>query len=288
MKLSHLLTLSFAASTVLMACGSSTPSDGAGGSGSGGSSGGTGGSAGNGGKDSGSAAACITVADDLIADFTKDNGINGVDGRQGGFYVYGDSKGAFDPAKVGDEAYPITQSNSPCSGAGSFHTKATGFAEWGAAMGTDLAPKPGDSKGYYDASKYKGVSFWAKASAPLSGVQVSFPDVYTDGGADPTTVDSSASKCAYVAGSTINCSPYLVKFGSGNYTTKIDTEWKRFDVLFADTKQDEYNIGAKAPGDVLATKYLTAMAIQVNAIYVNGSPTANDFELWIDDVNFIK
>jgi hypothetical protein len=292
MKLTRLLTLSFAASGLLMACGSSTPSDGAGGSsGSGGSAGGTGGSAGNTGKDASPTVSCISVADDLIADFTKDNGIAAVDGRQGGFYVYGDSKGTFDPPKKDTESYPTDPSsgNTACSGPGAFHMKATGFAEWGAAMGTDFMPKQGDAKGYYDASKYKGVSFWAKASAPLTGVQVSFPDIYTDGGADPTTVDSSASKCAYVAGSTINCSPYLVKFGSGAYaTSKIDTEWKRFDVLFADTKQDEYNIGAKAPDDVLAVKYLTAMAIQVNAIYVNGSPTPNDFELWVDDVNFIK
>lgn len=291
MKLTRLLTLSFAASSLLMACGSSTPSDGTGGSsGSGGSRDGTGGSAGNSGKDASPTVSCISVADDLIADFTKDNGIAAVDGRQGGFYVYGDSKGTFDPPKSDTESYPTDSSsgNTACSGPGSFHMKATGFAEWGAAMGTDFMPKQGDAKGYYDASKYKGVSFWAKASAPLTGVQVSFPDIYTDGGADPTTVDSSASKCGYVPGSTINCSPYLVKFGSGNYTTKIDTEWKRFDVLFADTKQDEYNIGAKAPGDVLAVKYLTAMAIQVNAIYVNGSPTPNDFELWVDDVNFIK
>jgi len=26
----------------------------------------------------------------------------------------------------------------------------------------------------------------------------------------------------------------------------------------------------------------------VGVIYVSGSPTANDFEIWIDDVRFIK
>jgi len=30
------------------------------------------------------------------------------------------------------------------------------------------------------------------------------------------------------------------------------------------------------------------MEIQVGVIYVSGSPTANDFEIWIDDVRFIK
>jgi hypothetical protein len=82
-----------------------------------------------------------------------------------------------------------------------------------------------------------------------------------------------------------------VKFGDSAFPAymdyKIDTTWKRFDVYFADTKQDQYNTGAKGPDDVLTVKHLTAMAIQVNAIYVNGSPTANDFELWVDDINFI-
>jgi hypothetical protein len=30
------------------------------------------------------------------------------------------------------------------------------------------------------------------------------------------------------------------------------------------------------------------MAIQANATYVNGAPTPNDFEIWVDDVNFIR
>jgi hypothetical protein len=154
---------------------------------------------------------------------------------------------------------------------------------------TDAAPP---KKGYYDASKFLGISFWAKSSAPLTGVQVSFPDIYTDGGADPSLVDPNASACGYVPGSTINCSPYLVKFGDSAFSAymdyQIDTTWKRFDVYFADTKQDQYNPGIQGPGDALSVKYLTAMAVQVNAIYVNGSPTANDFEIWVDDFNFIS
>jgi hypothetical protein len=400
---------------------------------------------------------CIKTADDgLIADFTTDNSLNPVDGRQGGFYVYGDDVGTFDPPKPACDPYPIDISvgNPTCSGPGSFHIKATGFAKWGAAIGVDFAPAVGGSsgsggttatggsgaggasgsggssanagtggngsggsgsggssasggngaggsgsggigfggttatggsgaggkggsggssanggnggsggttatggsstggqgdsggssasggnggaaasgsagsgsggngsggtiaqggmggggsgdsgtgcsqvpattiKGTYDASKYKGVSFWAKAGAKLTGVQVSFPDMYTDGGADPSTVDSSASKCGYVPGSTINCSPYLVKFGDSTFPSykdyQIDTTWKRFDVYFADTKQDQYNIGLQGPDNAISVRYLTAMAIQVNAIYVSGSPTSNDFELWIDDINFIE
>ncbi len=238
-------------------------------------------------------ARCINSSDDLIADFEMDNGLKPLDGRQGGFYVYSDESGSFEPPKVGNDPYPIdSQVGGPCSGKGSFHTKATGFAKWGAAVGTDFVPQVDGVKGWYDASAYKGISFWAKAAAPITGVQVSFPDIYTDGGADPTTIDANASKCAYVAGSTINCSPYLVKFGNSDFpayeASQITDEWKRFDVLFDDTKQDRYNPGLHREEDKIDVSHLTSMAIQVNAVYVNGSPTPNDFEIWVDDIYFIK
>ena len=399
---------------------------------------GTGGTAGTGGTSNAQPDAavftCIQTSDDgLIADFATDNGLNPVDGRQGGFYVYGDGTGTFDPAPVVCESYPIDTNvgNPTCSGPGSFHVKATGFAKWGAALGVDFAPGlgavsgsggtsasggsagaggtsgnggssgngsggsgPGGSgaggkgdaggtsasggnggsgsggksggggssvnggnsgvdggsggsgsggnglggtgsagngsggnssggttanagtggsggsggsaticaqltdaapllKGNYDASKYKGVSFWAKSTAPISKVQVSFPDIYTDGGADPTLVDPNATRCGFVSGSTINCSPYLVKFGDAAFPAymdyQIDTTWKRFDIYFDDTQQDQYNLpGLSVVTPKIDSAHLTAMAIQANAIYVNGSPTPNDFEIWVDDINFIQ
>lgn len=236
-------------------------------------------------------------SDDLIADFKTDNGLNPADGRQGGFYVYGDGLGTFDPPVDPNSAYPIdtTTGNPNGSGPGSFHTKATGFGTWGAAVGTDLAPRPegGTYKGTYDASKYKGVSFWAKSAAPIAGgVQVGFPDVYTDAAANPTPLDPNVYPCVYTAGALNNCSPYLVKFGDAKFPAyqsySIDTDWKRFDVMFADTQQDQYNQGFHTEADKLDVQHLTAIAIQVNAIYVSGAPTPNDFEIWVDDVNFIE
>jgi hypothetical protein len=159
-------------------------------------------------------------------------------------------------------------------------------------MSADFVPKNGEKKGTYDASNYKGVSFWAKAGAPLKGVQVSFPDIYTDGGADPSTLDPGLTSCVFESGSKFNCSPYLVKFGDSDFPAykdyQIDTTWKRFDIFFADTQQDFYSPGFHTAENKVDTKHLTAITIQVNALYVNGSATPNDFELWIDDVYFIK
>jgi hypothetical protein len=259
----------------------------------------------------------------LIADFTTDNGLNQVDGREGGFYVYDDGSlaGQFDPPKVKCQAYPIatTTGNPQCSGPGSFHVKASGWGVWGAALGTDFVPKittdPADCdlgvKGTYDASKYRGISFWATATAPLKGVQVILKDVYTDGQATfaglpvPDGTDPTFTSCVYSNDPKYNCSPYLVKFGAdpqyfpAYQDYQIDTTWKRFDVFFADTRQDQYNLGFHGAVDPntgaadlnasnLDVSHLTGMAIQVNATYVGSTPSPNDFEIWVDDVNFIK
>jgi len=236
---------------------------------------------------------CPKVADDLISDFKTDNSIAATpDGRQGGWYVYGDTKGTFSPPLNTAVAYPIdsTVGNTNCSGPGSLHTKATGFAEWGAALATDFKPRAStaDLKPTYDATKYRGVAFWAKGSAPISHVSVKFPDFYQDNEAQPKDVG-----CIFTAGSQYNCSPYLVQFGVPafpNYVNAtIDTTWRRFEVLFADAKQDPGNAGwTIPPGDKLVVSQLTGMAIQVNADYSSGSAKANDFEIWIDDVEFIK
>lgn len=248
--------------------------------------------------------------DDLISDFATDNSVHPVDGRQGGWYTYGDPKGTF--ASPG--GYDIDSSmGGPCSGPGALHVKATGFSDWGAAAGVDFKPRsPGVDGGVgpkmtYDASRYKGVAFWARSAEPLDGVQVSFPDLYTDGAAPPHPMMDSfdptnmceACTCIYSGGSWQNCSPYLVQFGrkgdggaaaqfSKFADTQITTTWRRYEILFADTRQDPGNVGYKSPGDKLAVDKLTAMALQVNPNYDVMPKMARDFEIWIDDVAFVR
>ena len=59
-----------------------------------------------------------------------------------------------------------------------------GFRDWGSAMGVDFVPSVTNdagiaAKGTYDATKYRGIAFWAKAAAPIPFVQVSVLDPYT-------------------------------------------------------------------------------------------------------------
>jgi hypothetical protein len=256
--------------------------------------------------DSGMTSGC-PVMDDLISDFNTDNGVYPVDGRTGGWYTYGDKsgRGTLDPAEGGAATPDLETGNPNCPGAtGSLHVISMGFADWGSAMGVDFAAKvntdAGVAKGTYDASKYKGISFWARAASPIPFVQVSVLDPYT---AIPSVL-SVDQQCIYDSSMPDkNCSPYLVKFGYGymgealtpvmaDYpkfiNTQIDSTWRRFEILFSDMKQDSTNPGRKSPNDTLATSQITGMAIQINTDHSTVPPTPTNWEMWLDDVHFIK
>jgi hypothetical protein len=266
-------------------------------------------------KSGGGSPASCSAPDDLISDFEQDNALAPVGGRQGGWYTYGDDNGMF--LTGGATGYDIAfgQGNPNCTKEGALHLQGMGFSMWGAATGVDWRPRPSDGDGgygdkmTYDASAYRGIAFWAKSSAPLDGVQVSFPDLYTDGAApahdmpDPTNPTGPPActdcRCIYNAQSAYNCSPYLVQFGrrgdaaadavfAGYSSYQIDTTWKKFQVLFVDTKQDPGNGGYYPPSNRLTVDKLTAMAIQINADYSSGTAAARDFEIWLDDIAFIK
>jgi hypothetical protein len=245
--------------------------------------------------------------DDLISDFTSDNGVNQVDGRRGGWYTYGDKsgRGTLVPAEGTQPSPDDTVGNPNCSGPGSLHVMSSGFNDWGSAMGVDFVASVnidggGTAKGTYDASKYHGIAFWAKAAAPIPFVQVGVLDPYTEA----PSILPAAQACIYDSTMpTVNCSPYIVKFGYGyvgeamtdvmeDYpkfiNTQIDTTWKRFEILFSDMKQDRNNPGLQSPGNMLATAQVTGMAIQVNTDHSTVPPTPTNYEIWLDDVSFVK
>ena len=247
------------------------------------------------------------VTDDLISDFANDNGVYPVDGRKGGWYTYGDRSGlgTLDPREGGGASPDLDTGNPNCSGPGALHVISMGFADWGSAIGVDfVAMVPTDAgtnaKGNYDASKYRGIAFWARSADPIPFVQVAVLDQYTQ---DKTTLPADMA-CRYVANMPdVNCSPYLVKFGYGymgealtpvmaDYpkfiNTQIDSTWRRFEILFSDMKQDSTNPGRQSPGNTLAVSQITGMAIQVNTDHSTVPPTPTNWEMWLDDVHFIK
>ena len=245
--------------------------------------------------------------DDLISDFKEDNGVFPVDGRTGGWYTYADKAGfgSIVPAEGGGASPDLDTGNPNCSGPGALHVISMGFIDWGSAMGVDFRPKVvtdagGIAKGTYDASKYKGIAFWARSTGPIPFVQVSVLDTYTV----PESVLPQTEQCMYAAGMPeLNCSPYLMKFGYGYMgealtpvmedfpkfiSTQIDTTWRRFEILFDDMKQDSTNPGRQSPGNHLLVTQTTGIRIQVNTDHSTSPPTPTNWELWLDDVSFVK
>ena len=262
---------------------------------------------GSGGSGGGGGNPLCPVEDDLISDFKMDNGVFPTDGRAGGWYTYGDRSGLglLMPEEGRGVIPDATMGNPVCSGPGSLHVTSTGFADWGSAMGVDFVPKVladgGVSvKGTYDASKYKGIAFWARAAAPIPFVQVSALDPYTSS----PSIAAPEDACIYSAAMPDkNCSPYLVKLGFGyvgdaltdvmaDYPkfidAKIDETWKRFEILWDDMKQDRTNPGRQSPGNKLDVAHVTGMAIQVNTDHSTTPPTPTIWEMWLDDVSFLK
>src|SRR5262245_2987136 len=116
--------------------------------------------------------------DDVLANFEEGTGaVLQVGGRGGGFYMYSDGTGTQTPPP--GMLPPATKVNR-CMSVYALCVSGKNFTTWGAGTGTDLAPTSGGmgagSKQTYDASKYKGVAFWAKSNSGPVSVRVSLKD----------------------------------------------------------------------------------------------------------------
>ncbi len=139
-------------------------------------------------------------------------------------------------------------------------TKGVGFNVWGEDMGFNIMLVDPTTKMHpqYDASAYCGVHFYGRVGAGANNtVIVRVPDKYSlpDGG--QCTVTTSDKPCY----------EYFQKVYSFN------TTWTEYNVLFSQLK---------------GTGWPTAL--DLNAIYSIefGLAAASTFELWIDDVSFLK
>ena len=84
----------------------------------------------------------LPAADDLISDFDTDNSLSPVDGRQGGWYTYGDDIGTFADRRIERLRHRVDEGNPTCSPNGSLHVKGTGFAHVGRRDGRRLEAAP--------------------------------------------------------------------------------------------------------------------------------------------------
>jgi hypothetical protein len=126
-------------------------------------------------------------------------------------------------------------------------------AAWGAVLGVELV----QDKGRYDASKYAGVSFWAKVG-DKSGKSFRFK-------ASDVNTHPAGNVCKEACWN---------HFGS---ELALSTEWKEYAIAFADLRQEQ-GWGDPQPPSLTVSQLLSLdWAI----------PRGQEFDLWIDEVQLL-
>jgi len=279
MKNGHFVSMALAIPALLLgACGGG--SAGAGTPGAGGSTGaagtgsgtGAGGTTGTGAAGTGAAAVDCTMdpgsTTDTISDFEDGSGsvlANGM--RNGAWYSYIDTAPTCAVMPLPHAA--VTAGEIPggrCASLFALHFTGTGCSVFGAGVGTDLAaPAAGDAgatstaKVPYDVTGYSGISFWSRAD---KGTSMRFKMPMTD-----ETKTTDGGNCTEVA--TAKCSD---DFGAN---IALTTKWIKHTVMFSTMHQEGWGkVFTWTPGHV------TSIQFQV--------PVVPMFDVWIDDVAFIK
>jgi hypothetical protein len=207
---------------------------------------------------------------DTISDFEDGTGSvlpNG--GRNGGWYSYVDTAPTcmVMPAPNG-AATAAEIPGGRCQSMFAMHFTGMGCSVFGAGVGTDLAAPASTDAGAttgsaaktpYDVSAYSGISFWVRADKG-SSIRFKMPMTddtkTTDGG---NCVDSATSKCSD-------------DFGSNIALTK---SWVKKTVMFSKMTQEGW--GKKFTWN---PAHVTSIQFQV--------PVVAAFDVWIDDVSFVK
>jgi endoglucanase len=176
------------------------------------------------------------------------------DGRAGYIYTFKDTEGTTITPKAGSdqgvfEATPggVNGSKNAMRMSGTVANAQIVFA----GMGLNLT----DPKDTYDATRYKGVSFYAKRGPTgMRKVRFKVPDANTD-------PDGR------------QCTACYNDFG---LEIKLSTEWEKFTIPFDKLKQ-ESGWGSPRPGGVAVDK-IFAIQWQVKS--------AGEYDVWVDDVAF--
>ncbi|WP_437961232.1 hypothetical protein WME76_17420 [Sorangium sp. So ce119] len=180
-----------------------------------------------------------------------------VNPRRGYWYVANDANGLQNPA-AGD--FYMSELELP-RGDSTWAVNVDadeGFTSWGALFGVRLNTDEAGTEGLYDASGFRGISFWAYAeSGSYARMIVDAADVQTweDGG---------------ICGTKGTCDDHF------RMIVALTPCWKYYEVPFADLKQTGW--GEKF--EAVDVTQLWAIQFRFNA--------KQQFNVWVDDVAFYK
>ncbi len=177
------------------------------------------------------------------------------EGRAGYWYTYADNDGSTidPPPGATGGIFSFTQGGAHGSAyaarmKGSIAKASVVFA----AMGANFA----DPRSPYDASKYGGISFWAKRGPNTTPkVRFKIPDAATD---------PEGGKCT-------DC------YNDFGVNLSLSEDWTPYTVLFSSLKQ-ERGWGSPHPKSIDAS--------QVYAVHFQVNDKGKDYDVWVDDLAF--
>lgn len=177
------------------------------------------------------------------------------DGRSGYMYTFADEEGSTITPTSGAKGGTFSPTAGGANGS-AYAARMTGRVATAEIVYVGMGFNLTDPKDAYDASKYGGLSFYAKKGpGSTSKVRLKVPDVNTDpdGG---------------VCGACYN------DFGM---ELKLSEEWTKYTIPFSRMKQDQ-GWGSPRPFSITPEK-LYAVQFQVN-------DKGKEYDIWIDDLSF--
>ena len=183
------------------------------------------------------------------------NQVNPIKGRGGYWYTFVDTSGSTVTPTAGSMGGTFTMAPGGAAGT-KYAAHMTGQIGGGSTVYAGMGLNFVDPKGTYDATAYKGVSFWAKKGpGSTSNVRLKFPDSNTD-------PDGKV------------CKECFNDFGSD---LKLTDDWVQYTIPYIAMSQMKGWGSPHTPGVDSSKVY--GMQFQVNE-------PGSKFDIWVDEIQF--
>lgn len=206
-------------------------------------------------KNSPEAKACPATEGMISDGESNSNQIGTIKGRGGYWYTFVDNNGSTITPTAGSQGGTFAMSPGGANGT-KYAAHMSGQVGGGDTVYAGMALNFVDPKGAYDATAYKGISFWAKVGpGSTPNVRLKVPDI---------TTDPEGKICK-------EC------FNDYGYDLVLSTEWKQFFIPYIAMKQLK---GWGSPrGSGIDSSQIYGLQWQVNE---KGAP----YDVWVDEIQF--